>query len=136
MSEVATIRFDGKQTQIQMPGEPPRLMPISPSMLAATHWPEGRPTALTIEQAIDAVEDAIERAGLRHGDHQLLRWHPDEHLHMADLFGSQELISRDVVEAHFARMAAQAHSWQGAPAAALLMLRELMHHIGFQLLMR
>jgi hypothetical protein len=136
MGDAATVRFEATHTLIQWPGQLPVALTTSPAMLAATHWPQGRPTPLGIEQAIDAVEDAIERAGLHHGDHQVLRWPHDEHGHLADLFGSQEVLSRDLVEAHFTRMAAQAPSWSGASAAALLMLRELMHHLGFQLLMR
>lgn len=114
---------------------------LSHVALAARHWPGGRPTAIAVERAIDEVEEAIERSGLRHADRDLLTLNG---LWPADLWprlppGS--LLQRDDVEQAFSLMVSGLESSMassgssrlaGEGAAALLMLRELMHHLGFR----
>lgn len=140
MSNTATLRFEGGQTWLQLPAHPPVSLALGPAALAAAHWPQGRPTPLQIEQAIDAVEDAIEGADLHHAERGILCWMADADADgegpWPDLFGTRQTLTRDDVEAHFTRMAAQTHTVRGEHAAALLMLRELMHHLGFQVLSR
>ncbi len=112
---------------------------LAPASLAQRCWPQGRPRPVDLEHAIDQVEDTIERAGLKHEErgtlwldgslaHLLLAWLPA-------LPGSG--CPRDRVEAVFTSCVAQVHAGQtdnasGQAVAALLMLRELMHHLGFQ----
>lgn len=152
MSNTATLRFEGGQTWLQLPAHPPVNLALGPAALAAAHWPQGRPTPLQIEQAIDAVEDAIEAADVHHAERGILCRMADAGAGAGadgegegegegkglwpDLFGTRQTLTRDDVEAHFTRMAAQTHTLQGEHAAALLMLRELMHHLGFQVLSR
>lgn len=111
---------------------------LTPASLALRCWPGGQPRAVDLEHAIDQVEDAIEGAGLHHElrgillldplvTEQLLTWLPA-------LAGPG--CSRDQVEAAFSTCVAQVHAGglattSGTAVAALLMLRELMHHLGF-----
>lgn len=95
------------------------------------------PTALEIERAIDVVEDELMRLGPRAGAGTVL-WSASDALQAwAALTGPTMAI--ETVEQWFQRLALGAHgqvdALQGLPAgreaaAALLVLREFMHHRG------
>ncbi|PXW97415.1 hypothetical protein C7444_10416 [Sphaerotilus hippei] len=117
------------------------ILPLGPEVLADRHWPQRPPSPLQLERAIDEVETAIEQSGLVHAPRDRLRlagpWSelmPQRLRHDGD-------IRRDEIESEFSKLVSAAHRGPGEPveathqgvhAAALLMLRELMHHLGFQ----
>jgi hypothetical protein len=113
---------------------------VGPSSLAEAVLRHDPPTPAEVEAAIDVVEEALTRSGLRRADRgALITWDarilalPGLHAPGASL--------RDAVEALFQRLASRS---LGAPvaavelphgrdlAAALLVLRECMHHLGFE----
>lgn len=115
---------------------------VSPRSIAAHHWPHGTPGLLQLELAIDEVENAIEQAGLVHGDRGVLRVSAGLRELLPAPWRAPGTISRDDVEVAFSRLVAAsgvAGPLAGLPnsgevAAALLMVREIMHHLGFQTL--
>ena len=120
------------------------VLACGPALLAARHWPHTRPTPLQMERAIDDVEAAIEQTALVQAPRGCLIL--DETLSglLAPVLDRGTTVSLDEVERAFSALvsAAQrgpgvgtADALQGVRAAALLMLRELMHHLGFQSLM-
>jgi hypothetical protein len=127
-----TVFFDGAREDASLP--------VSPSVLADRHWPHGLPGALQMERAIDDVESAIEQAGLVHADRGvLLATDSLQHL-LPDLLKRGTLCSRDNMEDAFTRWVGSSYAGgrggaglelHGESAAALLLLREVMHHLGF-----
>ncbi len=115
-------------------------LPVSPATIATRHWPQGQPSLMALERAIDEVESAIEAAGLAHADRGVLRLGTGLGTLLQPALPATGPVARDAVEAAFSRLVANAGagSRQGAvggeSAAALLLVRELMHHLGFQAL--
>ena len=115
---------------------------VSPRSITAHHWPHGTPGLLPLELAIDAVENAIEQTGLAHRDRGVLRLSAGWRELLPPPWSGPGTTSRDAVEAAFSRLvatsgAAGGHAEPqhgGEAAAALLMVRELMHHLGFHTL--
>jgi hypothetical protein len=120
---------------------PLAVLAVGARCVARDFFARDPPTALDIERAIDAIEDAIMAAGIRahagavlYGDRSLV----DE---IAALDGARgAALPVDSVERVFGRLAAIAlgrpRSADGMPtdgefAAALTILREVMHHGGF-----
>lgn len=98
------------------------------------------PTAIEIERAIDRVEDALGASGARQSERGELRVAYPPLLAALGLTADGMRLSRDEVEARFERLAAAALGQPGAlagvpvdraGAAALLILRECMHHLGY-----
>jgi hypothetical protein len=118
----------------------PATIATSPHDLAARHWPDGRPRPLQLEQAIDDVENAIEQSRLRHEPRGMLIVGASLLAMLPQRFHSAARFGRDDVEAEFSRLVSAASAANGGAglavsgeaAAAVLMLRELMHHLGFQ----
>lgn len=127
-----SVLFDGRYG--------PATLATSPRDLAARHWPEGRPSALQLERAIDDVENAIEQSRLRHEPRGMLKVGASLLAMLPQRFNSTATFSRDEVEAEFSRLVeatAAANvdlrvALPGETAAAVLLLRELMHHLGFE----
>ena len=127
-----TVFFDGTRESASLA--------VSPRILADRHWPRGLPGALQLERAIDDVESAIEQAGLAHADRGvLLATDSLQHL-LPDLLKHGTLCSRDDMEDAFTRWVGLSYTdgrggagraLYGESAAALLLLREVMHHLGF-----
>lgn len=101
------------------------------------------PMALEIERAIDAVEDALMSSHLQHAERGelvtneplLQAWVPISHSR-----GLGTRLTREQVEAIFQRLASASLGHPAAlgdlptgraAAAALLIVRECMHHLGF-----
>jgi hypothetical protein len=118
----------------------PVILRVSPRTLAARHWPGGRPGPLPLERAIEEVEDAIERSGLRQADRGVLHATASLRPLLPQRLAAPATYRRDEVEAEFSRLVASSHAaglgtglgLAGETAAALLLLRELMHQLGFQ----
>jgi len=110
---------------------------VSPHTIAQRHWPQGFPGSLQLERAIDDVEIAIERAGLLHAERGLLRVDAGLSALMPSTLQGPATFGRDAVEAAFSQLVAasdqvgHAGAAPGDGAAALLLVRELMHHLGF-----
>lgn len=117
---------------------------ISPASLAGSLWGPGLPTPLQIEQAIDEVEATIEGAGLRHALRGELLLTGDVPSGLSALLGPGTVLDRNTLEDRFTQLASRAYTasrgeapgagaaeWGGEAAAALLTVRELMHHLGF-----
>lgn len=113
----------------------------SPAALADTCFRHDRPTAVELERAIDVVEDALMAAKplLSHGAGLTTSEPTLRRLPGLEAIGAA--LSRDAVEALFQQLASIA---LGMPnrgevvvadrnvAAALLITRECMHHLGFE----
>ncbi len=127
-----TVFFDGAREDVSLP--------VSPSILANRHWPHGLPGALQMERAIDDVESAIEQAGLVHADRGVLLVTDSLQNLLPDLLKRGTLCSREKVEDAFTQWVASSctsgrgglgRELRGESAAALLLVREVMHHLGF-----
>lgn len=99
------------------------------------------PASFEVEQAIDAVEDALAASGLAHTARGELLIDDPSLLGILGLQAEGDRLARDDVEAVFERLASaslgQTGMLAGLPAgrdaaAALLILRECMHHLGFE----
>jgi hypothetical protein len=117
----------------------PVTLRVSPRSLVARHWPGGQPSPLQLERAIDEVENAFEQAGLSHADRGVLYATASLRHVLPQRFNASAQFSREDVEAEFSRLVAASSAAgldaglaaTGEAAAALLLLRELMHHLGF-----
>ena len=115
-------------------------LPVGLQGLIETVLRHDPPTAVELERAIDAVEDAlaVTRDGRAEG-HDLLTADPVL-ITLPGLGQNGATLGRDDVEALFQRLASRALGMPVAAsdvphgrdvAAALLILRECMHHLGF-----
>jgi hypothetical protein len=113
---------------------------VSPQGLAQRHWPHGVPGPLQLELGIEDVEDAIMHARVPHDSRgALLSSDPLLH-HLPGLQPNGAGLSLDQVEGLFQglvvaspalRRTRTGEPWSGVQVAALLILRECMHHLGF-----
>lgn len=127
------------RTTLSVGHAPDVSLPIGVRALAAMlrHDP---PTGGEIEQAIDAIEDALAASRLPHGERGELTVGDPWLRALPGLQGSGSRLTRDEVEAVFQRVASAALGTPVArsdlPAgseavAALLILRECLHHLGY-----
>lgn len=112
---------------------------VSPTILADRHWPNGQPGPLQLERAIDDVEVAIEQTRLSYADRGTLLMTDSLRHQLPQLRGAMHF-GKDEVEILFSRLVASlstrlptagTQEFSGESAAALLLLREVMHHLGF-----
>jgi hypothetical protein len=113
----------------------------SPAALAAACFQHEPPTARELEHAIDVVEDALMAAKLPRGGGDALTTFEPVLRTLPGLETPGSPVSRDAVEELFQQLASIA---SGSPspigtvvadreaAAALLITRECMHHLGFE----
>jgi hypothetical protein len=107
-------------------------------------WPKTccatRPTPAELERAIDVVEDALAGSRAQGSRGELVTADPVL-LALPGLDGPGATLTRDDVESLFQRLASRAlgmpASAAGPPhgrelAAAIIILRECMHHLGFE----
>lgn len=135
------IRFDDDRTLLQASAQPAVAVWVGARSIARQVFRHDTPTPAELEQAIDQVEDALMATGLR----QAARGHlvTGDAALMAPLGvrSSGEIATRDEVEMAFQRLASVALG-QPLPtgtaplgrehAATLLILREFMHHLGYE----
>lgn len=135
---MSVLHVEHDHAVLQRPNGTRVTLAVSPQSLAARHWPRGRPSSpQQVEMAIDSTENAIEQSGLRHTGRTLLGASPSLRESLPPDLRGPGVVTRDAVEAEFSRWVAEVEAGavsatQGPQAAALLMLRELMHHLGFQ----
>jgi hypothetical protein len=112
---------------------------VSPTTLADRHWPSGLPSPLQLERAIDDVEVAIEQTRLSYAERGALLATDSLRRQLPQWTGTTRF-GKDDVEVMFSRLVASSSSrlsmaanteFSGESAAALLLLREVMHHLGF-----
>ncbi len=115
-------------------------LPVGPRDLADAVLRHEPPTPFELERAIDVVEDALTGTGLARADRGDLVTSDALLAALPSLGTPGARVGRDAVEALFQRLASRS---LGTPvtaselpsghdfAAALLVLRECMHHLGF-----
>lgn len=117
----------------------PLLVRVSPRGLMNKHWPRGKPGSVSLERAIDDVEDTIEQAGLLHADRGVLHSTASLVRVLPSRFRASREFSLEDIEGEFSRLVTASGAASvdtgtaatGEAAAALLLLRELMPHLGF-----
>lgn len=139
------LHLDDHRTTLIDGASPPVTLDVGIRTLAEKVFRRDPPAPAELERAIDVVEDALMAAGLRHAPRGELST-ADPLLHaMLDLHEDGAQRTRDEVEARFSRLAADAQGRRSGPtglppgregAAALLILRECMHHLGFDRIQR
>jgi hypothetical protein len=140
LADTTRIRIEGQCTTLARRMEPEVVVAVGVRHVAEGLFRHDPPTALEIEQAIDRVEDALTASGLHHaarGD--LLARQPELHV-LLGLHVAGDRVTRDEVEARFQQFASASLGVPGlsqglpadrAAAAVLLILRESMHHLGY-----
>lgn len=139
------IRFEHDHTTLSWGKAPEVVLPVGAGDLAVELFHHAPPVSGEIERAIDAIEDALGATGLQQdvrGDLHI------DSAPLSDLLGlhlNGERCTRDVVEARFQHLASLSLGYPvtredsiSAPvlAAMLVILRECMHHLGFEAVMR
>ena len=95
---------------------------VTPRALATRHWRDGLPSPLQLERAIGDIESALMRERLaRAARSALLTSEPLLAVLLPPAAGGAGQLDRDQVERRFDDLA----------AAALVILRECMDHLGF-----
>lgn len=134
------LQLQPRQTLLLFDGAETVTLPVGALDLADTVLRQRPPTRAELERTIDQIEDALTSSRLGRAergelvtDDALLRLVPG-----LDAIGTR--LSRDAVEALFQRLASRSLGMPIAAAelpegrdfaAALLILRECMHHLGF-----
>jgi exopolyphosphatase/pppGpp-phosphohydrolase len=130
-SDATALRFDSGQNVT---------LPIGPVGLARNALRHDPPTPAELENAIDIVEDALTRSRLAQGERGELVTTDPVLLALPGLDAPGACLTRDEVESLFDRLASRAlgkavpasESPHGREtAAAIIILRECMHHLGF-----
>ncbi len=139
------IQFGHDSTTLVMGVEPEVVLDVGAGAIVDRLFRHAPPQASDLERAIDTVEDALTSSGLRQGNRGELGM--DEPL-LLDLLGLSvhgATCSREAVEAQFQRLASSSLGYRLAPlepashplaAAQLVILRECLHHLGFEAVMR
>jgi len=146
-SEVPTrLVFEPDRTHLALPATPSGplkelSLPIGPGRLAAKVFSRELPSPVELEQAIEVVENALDATGLAAEPRGELVTTDAVVRQLPGLAVGHGALSRADVESLFQRLASaslgQPSAALGLPAgreaaATLLLLRELMHHLGFE----
>jgi hypothetical protein len=135
------IRFDDGCTVLAEPGAAECAVNVGAATIARHWFVQTPPSPAALERAIDAVEDALAASGLKQGLRGDLLPHDPALFDRLGVPPDTERLTRDQVEARFQRLASvslghppQPHDPPTDPEAAalLLVLRECMHHLGFE----
>ena len=130
-AEATALGFDGGHNLT---------LPIGPVGLARDALRHDPPTPAELERAIDLVEDALTNSRLAHGERGELVTADPVLLALPGLDGQGASLTRDEVESLFQRLASRALGMPASAAeslhgrevaAAIIILRECMHHLGF-----
>lgn len=149
MNSSATVLHIGEETTHVIAGTAPRpdpllVLPIGSRKTARDHFQHTPPTALELEEAIAAVEDEVAKARAVVGKDRRLFTKDDVARQIALAAGvpnsTDMTLTVEAVEQAFQHLAAQSlgkpasrdrSAIENERAAALLILRELMHHLQF-----
>lgn len=119
----------------------PVTLPVGPAGLAEAVLRHDPPTAAELEGVIDRIEDALTASRLAHADRGELRIDDAVLRTLPGLGAVGSQLTRDAVEALFGKLASRSLGTPVSPAelppgrdlaAALVILRECMHHLGFE----
>jgi len=135
------LTFESGSTRLEMGSGEQVELAVGPQGLAAQVLLHDPPTPLELEQAIDLIEDALMASKIPHATRADLLTAEELLIGLLSLASQGTRLSREEVEWQFEQLAAR--SLAGAPlraglpegreaAAALVILREVMHHLGFQ----
>jgi len=134
------LRLEARQTWLELGPDAVVVLPLGPRNIASDCLRHDPPTALEVEQAIDVIEEALLRAGLPQAPRGTIVTSSTLLRALPGLERDGAVLARDAVEALFQRLASAAlghpSALAGMPmgadvAAALLILREIMHHLGY-----
>lgn len=135
------LRLEPDRTTLASGTAPEVVIAVGAGDIAARIFRHDPPTSFELEQAIDAVEDALAASGLAHAARGELLIDAALLLGILGLQAEGDRLARDDVEAVFERLASASLGRTGMlaelpagrdAAAALLILRECMHHLGFE----
>lgn len=134
------LHMQAQQTSLGTEQGVNAILAVGPQAVAAAFFRHDPPLPHELERAIDAVEDALMHANVpRANGGALVTSDPVLSLFLG-LQPGGAMVTRDHVEALFQRLAAASLGRpgdvsslpQGREAAALLILRECMHHLDFE----
>ena len=137
------LRLDAQRTTLTAESAPEVELAVGARGIADRFFRHDPPTPFEMEQAIDIVEEAITGSRLQHAERgELVTNDPllREWVAAGSPQGDGMRLTRDEVEAIFQRLASASlghpRALAGLPtgrdaAAALLILRECMHHLGY-----
>lgn len=135
-----TLRLEGRRTTLADGTAPDVVLAVGVRSIADAFFRHEPPTPLELERAIEAIEDALMATRLRHAERgELLTDAPLLHA-LPGLQTEGARLVRDEVESIFQRLASASLGHPGAlaglapgrdVAAALVILRECMHHFGY-----
>lgn len=140
-SAPARLRLDAQFTQLEFDGAATVTLPVSARGLAQDVLRHDPPTPAELERAIDLVEDALGASRLAKAERGVLMASDAVLRLLPGLEAEGASLALAAVEALFQRLASRALGTPVAAAdlpqgrelaAALLILRECMHHLGFE----
>ena len=134
------LRLGAERTMLSTPDSAQVVINVGTERLANDVFLHEPPTAVELERGITVIEDALMDTGLMHHSRGELAT-SDTHLRslVGPMAGSTPIPLAEV-EALFQRMAAVSHgslarssdpAFTREASAALLILREIMHHLGY-----
>ena len=135
-----TLRLEAQRTTLADGTAPEVVLAVGVRGIADAFFQHDPPTPFEMEQAIDAVEDALTDTRLRHAARGELLTNDPVLRALPGLLVDGARLARDEVEVIFQRLASASLGHPGAlaglpsgrdAAAALLILRECMHHLGY-----
>ena len=140
LTDAAWIRFEHVQTTLSSAGAKV-VVPVGAYAIAQRLFRHDPPLSGEIEQAIDVVEEALDSTGLRYSERGDLQSTDPKLLDILGLRAGDILLTCEQVEMQFECLASMT---LGQPAARgptalssegdsmLIILRECMHHLGYQ----
>ena len=140
MSGGVGLRLLPRATLLEFDNSPSITLQVGPQALVEDVLKHDPPTPAELERAIDLVEDALTGLHLVPADGARLVTADTRLLTLPGLNTNGASLTRDDVELLFQRLASRALGMPAAAAelpqsreeaAALLILRECMHHLGF-----
>lgn len=139
-TDATRLLLEDHRTTLSDGAGPEVVMAVGARDIAEGIFRRDPPSPFELEQAIDRVEDALAASGLRHAARGELLTRDHRLYALLDLRANGDRRMRDEVEDRFQRLASVSlghpAALAGLPAgrnaaAALLILRECMHHLGF-----
>lgn len=136
----ARLRLQARSTLLEFDGGETVTLPVGLRDLAEDVLRHEPPTPAELERAIDVVEDALAGSRLAQGSRGELVTADPVLLALPGLDGPGTSLTRDDVESLFQRLASRALGMPAsaavsphgrALAGAIVILRECMHHLGF-----
>jgi hypothetical protein len=136
-----SISFKDDSTTFVPESTPGFVVPVGATAIAKSLFRHEPPTAGEIEQAIDQVEDALAATGLKQAVRGDLHTRERQLIELLEVRAEEGRVAREEVEARFQQLAAIAlgtsrpsemPQLSAKGAAMLLILRECMHHLGYE----